>query len=163
MIYFIRAKDSGNIKIGYSENPKKRKAGLQTAHYEELEFVGIMDGTLKDEAKLHEKFSRSNIRGEWFHPSPEILEFISQYQKPSKNVVSSLGNGEHRIVFIEPFKLTMNFFLLAGSHNIRILSDSDSEFVFGVEGKRGILIDWLGSLSGVTQEAINEFASLMTE
>ena len=66
-------------------------------------------------------------------------------------------------MFIEPFKFTMNFFLLAGSHNIRILSDSDSEFVFGVEGEKSTLIDWLGSLGGVTKEAIHEFASLMTE
>ena len=163
MIYFIRGKKSGNIKIGYSKNPTQRKSNLQTAHYEELEFVGIIDGSFKDEAKLHKKFLKSNIRGEWFRPSPEVLAFIGQYQKPSKNVVSSLENGEHRIVFIEPFKLTMSFLLLAGSHNMRILSDSDSEFIFGVEGKKSTLISWLESLKVVTKEAINEFASAMTD
>jgi len=44
MIYFIPAKGSDNIKIGYSKNPKQRKASLQTARYEELEFIGIIDG-----------------------------------------------------------------------------------------------------------------------
>ncbi len=52
MIYFIRGKESGNIKIGFSTNPDKRKSNLQTAHYEELEFIGIMNGTLDDELKI---------------------------------------------------------------------------------------------------------------
>ena len=163
MIYFIRGKESGNIKIGYSTNPKQRKANLQTANYEELEFIGLMDGTIKDESKLKKIFLEFNIRGEWYRPVTEILNYIEQNKNPRKNIVSSLGDGTYRITFVEPFKFTMNFFLLAGSHRMKILSDSDAEFVFGVEGKKEVLISWLNSLNGVTQEAINEFASSMTD
>ncbi len=122
-----------------------------------------MEGTLSDESKLKKKFLNFNIRGEWYRPVPEILNFIEQNKKPRKNIVYSLGNTEYRITFVEPFKFTMNFFLLAGSHKIRILSDSDAELVFGVEGERDVLISWLKSLNGVTREAIDEFASSMTD
>jgi len=163
MIYFIRGKESGNIKIGFSMNPDKRKAHLQTAHYEELEFIGIMDGTLDDEAKIKERFLKFNIRGEWYSPVSDILNFVERYKKPRKNIVTSLGDGEYRITFAEPFKFTMNIILLLGNHNIRVLSDRDGEFIFGSEGKREILIWWLQSLKGVTQKAIDEFGALMAE
>ena len=163
MIYFLRGKETGNIKIGFSMTPTKRKASLQTANYEELEFIGIMDGTLDDEAKLKERFSKFNIRGEWYRPVAEILNFIQQNIKPPKNIVFGLGGGRYRITFMVPFIFDMNFFFLAGSHDIRVLCDRDGKFAFGVEGERETLISWLQSLSGITQEAINEFASSMRE
>jgi mRNA-degrading endonuclease HigB of HigAB toxin-antitoxin module len=143
MIYFIRGKQSGNIKIGYSIHPSQRKANLQTAHYEDLEFVGIMDGSFEDESKLKERFVKFNIRGEWYRPVKEILDFIEQHKLPNKNIVTELGNEEYRIIFIEPVKLTMELFLLTGGHKIRVLADSDREFVFGVEGNKEILLSWL--------------------
>ena len=163
MIYFIRGKESGNIKIGFSIHPDKRKANLQTAHYEELEFIGIMDGSLEDEANIKKKFSQFNIRGEWFYPSQEIIDFAKENCKPKKNIVSYLGNGEYRITFLSSLKFTINFFLLAGTHKIRILSDDECNLVFGVEGERETLLDWLGSLDGVTQNAIEEFAQTMKD
>ena len=163
MIYFIRGKDSGNIKIGYSTNPKKRQSNLQTAHYEELELIGFMSGTLDDETRIHQKFAVYNIRGEWYHPSDEILDFIERNAtKPQVNIVAFLGDNEYRITFAEPIKFTLNFLLLAGTHNIRVLTDKDTILVFGVEGKRETLLDWLKSLEFVSQEAIDEFALLMT-
>jgi hypothetical protein len=164
MIYFIRGKESGNIKIGFSINPEKRKANLQTAHYEELEFIGIMNGSLEDEARIKKMFSDFNIRGEWYRPAKDVLDFAKQNaSKPPKNIVSSLGNGEYRIIFIEPFKFTMNFFLLSGTHKMRVLSDKECEFVFGIEGRREVLLSWLQSINGVTKQAIEDFASCMTD
>lgn len=164
MIYFIRGKESGNIKIGFSINPEKRKSNLQTAHYEELEFIGIMNGSLEDESKIKEFFSEFKIRGEWYRPVKEVLDYVKENaNKPKKNIVSSLGSNEYRITFAEPFKFTMNFFLLSGTHNMRVLSDNDLELVFGIEGKRDVLLSWLKSFDDVTKQAIDEFASLMTD
>jgi hypothetical protein len=163
MLYFIRGKESGNIKIGFSTNPDKRKSNLQTAHYEELEFIGIMSGTLEDEARIHEMFAEFNIRGEWFKATPKILEYVEKNaNKPEKNIVTSLGDNEYRITYYEPFKYTMKFFMLVSSHNIRVLSDREYQLVFGVEGKRETLLSWYRSLSGVAPEVIDELDELMT-
>ncbi len=164
MIYFIRGKESGNIKIGFSTSPDKRKSNLQTAHYEELEFIGIMNGTLDDEAKIKVMFLEFNIRGEWYRPVQEVMDYVKKNaNKPKVNIVSSLGNDEYRITFAQPIKYTMNFFLLAGTHKMRVLSDKEMEMVFGVEGKKKVLLSWLESLQVVTKEAMDEFEALMTE
>ena len=163
MIYFIRGKDSGNIKIGYSINPEKRQSNLQTAHYEELELIGFMNGTLDDETRIHQMFAAYNIRGEWYRSSDEILDFIeTNTTKPQTNVVAFLGNNEYRITFAEPIRFTLKFLLWAGTHDIRVLTDRDTILVFGIEGKRGILLDWLKSLEVVSQRAIDKFALLTT-
>lgn len=164
MIYFIRAVKSGNIKIGYSKNPEKRKANLQTAHYEELEFIGIINGTLYDEAMIKAMFSKFNIRGEWYYPAKEILDYANKnVHKSKKNIVYRLENGEYRITIAEPFKFTIQFYMLAGSHDIKILCDDEYGFVFGVEGERKTLLSWLKSLPGITKPAFDEFVSLMPE
>lgn len=101
MIYFLRAKDSGNIKIGYSTNPEQRKAGLQSAHYEELEFVGLMDGTIDDETVIKRRFAKHKIRGEWYSPHQEILDFIAtNANRTDVNLVESIGNGDSARYFL---------------------------------------------------------------
>ena len=164
MIYFIRGKESGNIKIGFSTSPKKRKSTLHSAHYEELEFMGIMRGSLDDEAEIKERFSKSNIRGEWYRPSSEVMDFVKENaSKPNKNIVYSIGDGEYRITFSQPIKATTNFLFLVGSHKIRVLTDKEIELVFGVEGKKEILLSWLASLGVVTKQATDEFAASVTD
>lgn len=72
--YFIQAVDSGHIKIGRSENPEGRMKDIQTSNHENLKLLAVADNDI--EAELHEKFSRSRIRGEWFTPSKDLLEYI---------------------------------------------------------------------------------------
>ena len=164
MIYFIRGKESGNIKIGFSNMPKKRKTNLQTAHYEELEFIGFMNGSREDEARIHEMFTKFRIRGEWYRPAPDLIDFVTKSASKSEtNRISSLGKGEYRITFADPEEYTMAFFLAARSHRIRILSDSETQFILGVEGEKGVLLDWLGSLYCATKRMVEEVALLISE
>ena len=125
MIYFIRGKESGNIKIGYSADPEQRKSNLQTANYEELEFIGIMDGSIEDEAKIQEMFSTFNIRGEWYRSAQEVVAFAKKNAVKSKErIITSFGNGYFRITLPEPMKYSMTFFLSVRSHNIKVLTDN---------------------------------------
>lgn len=164
MIYFLRGKSSGNIKIGFSTSPDQRRATLQTAHYEELEFVGLMHGSLQDEATIHARFAKSHIRGEWYRAHADLLAYVKDNAaKPRKNVVSSLGNGDYRITFSQPLKGTMNLLLLVGSHHLRLLMDDEHQLAFAIEGKRAVLLDWLRSLGYVSKEAIGDFAANMTD
>jgi len=141
MIYFIRGKESGNIKIGYSADPEQRKSNLQTANYEELEFIGIMDGSIEDEAKIQEMFSTFNIRGEWYRPAQEVVAFAKKNAVKSKErIITNFGNGYFRITLPEPMKYSMTFFLSVRSHNIKVLTDNEYGLVFGIEGERETLL-----------------------
>ena len=160
MIYFIRGKESGNIKIGYSIHPNKRKDYLQTSHYEDLEVIGLLHGSLNDEARIHEMFKEFRIRGEWYSPGERLLNFIRE-NFPLKNSVNRINDNEFQIIFARPLIFTKNIYINIGSHNIMALTDKDFRFVFGVKGKREALLSWLKSLDGITQESIDEFESLM--
>lgn len=64
MIYVIT--DGDYQKIGYSKNPVKRVADLQRANARYLSFIAIYRGELVDEAKMHKKYEKHRVRGEWF-------------------------------------------------------------------------------------------------
>lgn len=75
-VYFIEVPGQRVIKIGFSERPLARLAGLQTAHVEELALLGVIAGGLDAEQCIHEKFSHLRARGELFHATRELRAFI---------------------------------------------------------------------------------------
>jgi len=105
MIYFIyELREGGAIKIGYAKtNIENRINQMQTGNPSYLELRGVMvPGTKRDEAKLHRQFRHSRIRiggrgrkritfrGEWFEPTPELMELIDslpQYPPPSPPII----------------------------------------------------------------------------
>ena len=76
MIYFIRASDSGNIKIGYSANPDIRRLSLQTGNEQRLELIGTIFGGKKEEKSLHSRFEHLRVNGEWYRGDDELLRYI---------------------------------------------------------------------------------------
>ena len=77
-IYFIRAGESGPIKIGFTTGqPEARITKLQTAHFERLRLLGSMPGTPMDERRLHVKFAAERLNGEWFLPSDALMNLIA--------------------------------------------------------------------------------------
>ena len=85
MIYFIQAGDNGPVKIGYSLNKNttyKRLSALQTAHYEDLRVVKMMDGGRAEESNLHFIFRKLRINREWF--KNDIIEKLGKVEKVVK-------------------------------------------------------------------------------
>lgn len=78
-VYFIQAVQSKNIKIGYTSDVQKRINTLQTGNSEPLVFLGYIQGTQREEHELHRRFFKTRLRkdGEWFAPSPDLLEYIN--------------------------------------------------------------------------------------
>lgn len=77
MIYFIQAGPGGPIKIGFTKYAVEgRMAALQTGNPVALKLLGTREGTVEDEADLHERFDFCRLRGEWFYPTEDLLEFI---------------------------------------------------------------------------------------
>lgn len=89
-VYFISEED-GPIKIGYARRVGDRLRGSQTGNPRPLRLVGavfvdegkyVMRGDLPTNAKrmekdLHVRFASLRIRGEWFLPGDELIEYIA--------------------------------------------------------------------------------------
>ncbi len=79
MIYFIQCGKNGPIKIGYTGNVEGRLASMQTSCPYELKLLWSIKGDTDDEQDLHEEWKHERIRGEWFHPSKKLLEYINKW------------------------------------------------------------------------------------
>jgi|GEM_PF-5585144 len=82
-VYFLQAGETGPIKIGTSQNPRKRIASLRTATAEELRVLKIVKGSKTLETTLHDRFTSIRKRGEWFLPTQELLDFITSLPEVS--------------------------------------------------------------------------------
>ena len=81
-IYFIQSGDDGPIKIGQAQDVFRRLSGLQVASPETLKVIGVIEGVSpKHEKRLHRRFAKYRIRGEWFQPNAEIRNFIRHNSK----------------------------------------------------------------------------------
>lgn len=75
-VYFVQAGDSGPIKIGHTRDVDRRIASMRTGNHEELRLRLVVAGGWVTERELHRRFADAHKRGEWFHPAPELLDFI---------------------------------------------------------------------------------------
>ena len=82
-VYFIQAGDDGPIKIGWAESVARRRSQLQVQTYLKLSVRAMIDGDQGVEKRLHDRFKRHLIRGEWF--KPEILDEIALHPLSAKS------------------------------------------------------------------------------
>ena len=75
-IYAIRSDAAGAVKIGQTKNVQKRLAGLQQGTDAELSLLWHFDGAAWVEADILRRLAPWRKRGEWFHPSAEVLEWV---------------------------------------------------------------------------------------
>lgn len=80
-VYFMVA--GPFVKIGYSIDPEKRRAELQTGCPFPIEIAAAIPGRIADEYRLHARFSDLRVRadGEWFHHSGELARYIHRIQR----------------------------------------------------------------------------------
>lgn len=78
-VYFVQGVDGGLIKIGFATNLKFRVETMQTGSPVILKVLhAIKEVDRSTEIELHERFACYRIRGEWFEPCRELLEYIDQ-------------------------------------------------------------------------------------
>ena len=78
-LYVVKPKyKEGPFKIGIAGNLQKRLETLQTAHYEDLEVVMVveMENPRSLEKRLHRRFREYRIRGEWFAANRYLHEAL---------------------------------------------------------------------------------------
>lgn len=72
MIYLVRAGPTGAVKIGWSEDVKRRISVIGRWFAEEPIVLQIVEGGWEGEAVLHKRFALLRLRGEWFTYAPEM-------------------------------------------------------------------------------------------
>jgi hypothetical protein len=77
-VYFLQGENGGPIKIGHTNDIEKRIKLMQTGNPDKLVLLHLTSGGKNFEDQLHVRFSEFHYRGEWFYPSEEILDFISE-------------------------------------------------------------------------------------
>ncbi|GHO72304.1 hypothetical protein KSD_00750 [Ktedonobacter sp. SOSP1-85] len=55
---------------------------MREEYAEQLQLLGIMDGTRETERRLHHRFDHLRRFSEWFRPRPEFLAFLEEYARP---------------------------------------------------------------------------------
>ena len=76
MIYFIQCTVTGYVKVGHSYDPMYRAKTLQVGNPFKLELVATIMGNQTYEAQIHKRLEPYHIRGEWFNPCEEMVEYI---------------------------------------------------------------------------------------
>ncbi|MBP2495028.1 hypothetical protein ABID82_004987 [Methylobacterium sp. PvP062] len=77
VIYFMRLGD--HVKIGFTLDLEKRIFSLKTGSPVLGQLVGILKGTREIDRFVRWLFRASHFRGDWFHPTPELLAFIEAH------------------------------------------------------------------------------------
>lgn len=80
-VYFIAARKSLLVKIGYAADPWKRLSNMNTGSPEKLVMYGLIETYLPVtlERELHERFAADRADGEWFRWSEAMDEYVTKY------------------------------------------------------------------------------------
>lgn len=153
MIYFVQEDPDGPIKIGCSTDPSRRLNTLQTGQPRSLELLAVLPGDRELEKQIHERCARFCIRGEWFEPAQELLDFI--YEN-STNRVEPQPDGTARLWFPRPLALREEAAFLVGTHRLKLLIDDEWARIYGIEGRPAVILDWLESMPGICEAALQQ-------
>ena len=79
-VYFIGARRiDAPVKIGFTTGRIEwRLKSIQREHDEPIEVLASFDGTVVDEGRLHMRFAKARLRGEWFTKTPELQKIIAE-------------------------------------------------------------------------------------
>lgn len=76
MIYFIESQ--GLVKIGFSLKPDARISKIQSDSPFACRMLGVMEGSMADEAAVQAQFSHLLHRAEWYRIAADLLAFIAE-------------------------------------------------------------------------------------
>lgn len=75
-LYFLANLRAESVKVGYTNNLKKRVDVLQTGNHDRLEVVGYFSAPRQVEKVIHSIFKESQIVNEWFEYDAKLDSFI---------------------------------------------------------------------------------------
>lgn len=99
-VYFVRAIGLNLIKIGVANNAALRLRSLMSHSPVPLELLAIQPCTRSGatEVEHHRRFARQRRHGEWFEPSPDLMELIGMLAMAYPARIRRLREGMHKPV-----------------------------------------------------------------
>lgn len=94
-IYVLRSDNL--VKIGFSDDLRKRVGGIVSTVPVPVEFVGHMPGDREVEAHLHERFAAHRFSGEWFVETPGMRAVFEAILTPNMPELDSGPKAARRI------------------------------------------------------------------
>lgn len=94
--YVYAITDGASIKIGVARRPQQRCKALSTGNATKLTMLGYFPGGFDLEKQLHQRFASSRGKGEWFKPSPDLIEYLNE------NITDRLVVVENGVVRFYP-------------------------------------------------------------
>lgn len=80
-VYFITSGEA--TKVGWSLDPERRLRSLQTGNPEPLVLLAKIEGTKKDERRIHKSLRRARLHGlEWFQAGA-VLAYLAGRDVPT--------------------------------------------------------------------------------
>jgi hypothetical protein len=80
VVYFIQSVDGGPIKIGIAMSPLERLGQIQNMSPVKLRILKTSRGGQRLEKELHRQFAADRLHGEWFAPTKQLLDYISELE-----------------------------------------------------------------------------------
>jgi hypothetical protein len=83
LIYVLRRGDSREVKIGITRDLARRVKAIQHANAQPITVFATFPGDPFAERRVHERFARARVRGEWFAADDGLLAWATaQNGKP---------------------------------------------------------------------------------
>ena len=82
VVYAIRAKNSGLVKIGTTRHLSKRIRTIRTSCGSDITVLAIVPGDRSFESEWHAEFAHLRQPGEWFTPARHLLTHIRRRLTP---------------------------------------------------------------------------------
>lgn len=76
LTYYIRARGTGDIKIGKSNHVRQRMISLWTGASRGLDLIACYPASVNHEAEIKEEFSSLRLCGEWYRAGGELLTHL---------------------------------------------------------------------------------------
>lgn len=80
-VYFVEAGDTGIIKIGKADNLDQRLKQMQPYCPHPLKVLAVAPGGLGAEGRIHERFGKHRLHGEWFRLTDQLRILIAHVAK----------------------------------------------------------------------------------
>lgn len=77
-VYFIQGEANLLVKIGVTNDLRRRMRTLSLQGGQKLRLLGHSEGSYGLERKLHERFAKLRVIGEWFRPGADLVEFMAK-------------------------------------------------------------------------------------
>ena len=78
-VYLLHDVDQNLLKIGFSEDPRRRFKQISNANTNKLECLGYIPGSKTNEANLHRRWAKHNKKLEWFEHQDDIVDYFKEH------------------------------------------------------------------------------------